>query len=84
MKKLILSAVFTAFTLASQAGNEKTCSADKGASSCCAEATPSAKKTKASQMTKDGKATCSSSNVASKQATTKRPLQSPKAFADAR
>jgi hypothetical protein len=83
MKTLILSTTVAILALAVQAGNEKACS-DKGDSSCCASV--KAEQTKAEcPASKSTKATRpSAAKSPSKEAASKRPLQSPKAFADAR
>jgi hypothetical protein len=80
-KTPILSITVAVFALAVQAGNEKACS-DKGNSSCCASV--KAEQTKAENPASKSAKAPYTAKSASKEAASKRPLQSPKAFADAR
>ena len=84
MKKLILSITLAAFAFAVHAGSEKSC-CDKDTSSCCAKAKASEQTKAECPMGKQTKATSKNAGKAStKELAVKRPLQSPKAFADAR
>jgi hypothetical protein len=88
MKKLVLSVILAAFAVAVQAGNDKAvnekASADKDSSCCCK--TPTATEAKAEcPMAKESKAACPyMAKNATKDASAKPALQSPKALADAR
>ena len=85
MKKLICSVMLTAFALAVQAGDNKSCCGDKEAASCCTKTKVSEQTTGECSMAKQAKTNCAyAAKNASKEMVKKEALLSPKALADAR